>query len=476
MHESGRRPARNSLWLWIIVGLGAVLRLIALGYKSFWIDEIASVAIARRATPVFWHFLWHDEGNMAAYYVLLRPWLHLGYGEGTVRLLSVIPGILSIPLMYVVGRRLFDRQVGIVAALFLALNACAVGVSQEARAYSFVVLAVLLSTYLFVRFIELPTQATAVAYALVAGVTCYFHYFGVLVPAAHFAALIALPANRRPWKPLLVVAAIILAEATPILWLIHAQDTGHISWVQRPSFLELYHLGAYLAADSGKAIGAVLLVVDLALLGIFLKCLMSAWKTDLECRWGYSLIASLVATPILLALLVSFVRPAFYHRFLVICLPGWLLMTAVGVTQLRGRAWRMSAIAIVCALSLVSVVILQRRVTEDWRGVVNYLIANGTSDDRVVYYQSIGEFAGESYRDWLPGGDTSRPLAIGVNSGGTEWSSKVDHAPRVWVVLYRAKPGDAEAEQIQRELGRKNFSLKFVGQYNGVTIMEFAAQ
>ena len=476
MHESGRRPARNSLWLWIIVGLGAVLRLIALGYKSFWIDEIASVAIARRATPVFWHFLWHDEGNMAAYYVLLRPWLHLGYGEGTVRLLSVIPGILSIPLMYVVGRRLFDRQVGIVAALFLALNACAVGVSQEARAYSFVVLAVLLSTYLFVRFIELPTQATAVAYALVAGMTCYFHYFGVLVPAAHFAALAALPANRRPWKPLLLAAAIILAEATPILWLIHAQDTGHISWVQRPSFLELYHLGAYLAADSGKAIGAVLLVVDLALLGIFLKCLMSAWKTDLECRWGYSLIASLVATPILLALLVSFVRPAFYHRFLVICLPGWLLMTAVGVTQLRGRAWRMSAIAIVCALSLVSVVILQRRVTEDWRGVVNYLIANGTSDDRVVYYQSIGEFAGESYRDWLPGGDTSRPLAIGVNSGGTEWSSKVDLAPRVWVVLYRAKPGDAEAEQIQRKLGRKNFSLKFVGQYNGVTIMEFAAQ
>ena len=139
MHESDRRPARNSLWLWIIVGLGAVLRLIALGYKSFWIDEIASVAIARRATPVFWHFLWHDEGNMAAYYVLLRPWLHLGYGEGTVRLLSVIPGILSIPLMYVLGRRLFDRQVGIVAALFLALNACAVGVSQEARAYGFVV-------------------------------------------------------------------------------------------------------------------------------------------------------------------------------------------------------------------------------------------------------------------------------------------------------------------------------------------------
>ncbi len=101
-----------ALWLWAIVVAGAVLRLIALAYKSFWIDEIASVAIARRTSPVFWHFLWHDEGNMAAYYVLLRPWLHFGYGEGTVRLLSVIPGVLSIPLMYVLGRRLFGRARG----------------------------------------------------------------------------------------------------------------------------------------------------------------------------------------------------------------------------------------------------------------------------------------------------------------------------------------------------------------------------
>ena len=120
------RQYARAFWLWVIVVAGRVLRLIALGYKSFWIDEIASVAIARRAPPVFWHFLWHDEGNMAAYYVLLRPWLRFGYGEGTVRLLSVIPGVLSIPVMYVLGRKLFGRAHGILAALFLALNACAI--------------------------------------------------------------------------------------------------------------------------------------------------------------------------------------------------------------------------------------------------------------------------------------------------------------------------------------------------------------
>ena len=106
----GASNGKVVLWMWGIVIAGVVLRLIALGYKSFWIDEIASVAIARRAAPVFWHFLWHDEGNMALYYVLLRPWLHFGCGEAVVRLLSVLPGALSIPVMYLLGRRLLGAN------------------------------------------------------------------------------------------------------------------------------------------------------------------------------------------------------------------------------------------------------------------------------------------------------------------------------------------------------------------------------
>ena len=49
-----------------------------------------------------------------------------------------------------------------------------------------------------------------------------------------------------------------------------------------------------------------------------------------------------------------------------------------------------------------STVILYHRVTEDWRGAVEYLIANAGPADHVLYYQPVGEFAGENYRDWLP--------------------------------------------------------------------------
>ena len=128
---------------------------------------------------------------MAAYYVLLRPWLHFGYGEAIVRLLSVLPGVLSIPLMYVLGRRLFgaatrDARGGVVCAQSLRHLRLAGG----ARLQLSWCWRCLLSTYLFrsadrIADVQLGVSPTRI----VAGLTCYFHYFGVLVPAAHCLSL-----------------------------------------------------------------------------------------------------------------------------------------------------------------------------------------------------------------------------------------------------------------------------------------------
>jgi uncharacterized membrane protein len=201
-----RRDAK--LMLWGIIALGAALRLISLGAKSFWLDEIASVVIARMPGNSFWHWLWTEEGNMALYYVMLRPWLDIHLGEGTVRLLSVLPGIASVAMMYLLGARLFGRNLGLLAALLLALSTCSVVYSQEARGYSWLLLGVIVSTYLFVQLIERPTYAMACAYALAAGVTFYFHYFGLLVPLAHVVSLMALPKGRMLGERMQLVSKI----------------------------------------------------------------------------------------------------------------------------------------------------------------------------------------------------------------------------------------------------------------------------
>ena len=479
----------NLAALWSIVAVGALLRLVALGHKGFWLDEIASVSIAQRPSAAFWRFLWHDEGNMALYYVLLRPWLHFGHGEAMVRLLSVLPGVLAIPLMYGLARRLFGLPAGILAAALLALNPCAIASSQEARAYSFLVLGVIGSAYLFVRLIEAPSYRFAFAYAIVAGLTCYFHYFGVLVPATHAIALMVVPRSSRRWRPYLAAAAIFVLLAIPVLWLMHAQDIGHISWVQPPSLLELYHLGVFLAASGGKAVGAVLLALDLTLIGFFLTRMRETFRaaspvssakglplagTD-SIGWHYALVASSVFSPIVIALVVSTVTPVFYHRYLVICLPGFVLMTAVGALQIPHRQWRTSAIAGVCGLSLVSTVILYKRVTEDWRGAVGYLIATAHPEDRLLCYQPVGSFAVENYLAWLPGGrGVQLPVAV-ADPAKTNWEQQLHRAPRVWLVLYRAKVDGSDSRIIEQEL-LKSYNAGVPKVFRGIAVLEYDAK
>ena len=482
--QNGRAPASGAagqrdtaLMLWIIVALGAALRLIALGAKSFWLDEIASVVIARMPGNSFWHWLWTEEGNMALYYVMLRPWLGIHLGEATVRLLSVLPGIASLPILYLLGKGLFGRGVGLLAALFLALSTCSVVYSQEARGYSWLLLGVITSTWLFARLIARPSYRAACLYALAVGVTFYFHYFGLLVPLAHAVSLVAPTSERRPWRQLFVASAMVAAFAAPVLWMVNIQPARHLDWVAKPSWLELYHLGVFLAAESGKGVGPVLLVVELALLVVFFRA-MAASRRNQEPGseyWAYALVASGLLTPVAFTLLASAVRPVFFHRFLIICLPAWLLAVAVGASTLTQRRIRILSIAGVCVLSLVSTAISYSREREDWRGVANYLIMHATAQDRVVYYEGVGNFAAESYRDWLPGGTNNRPVPIEVRAESNDWREKIAGARRVWLVRYPANCSDGTALAVETDL-HSRYTAGETTQFRAVTVTEFEAK
>jgi mannosyltransferase len=475
----GAREAKEghrTAWLGVVVAVAATLRLVALGHKSFWLDEIASVAIARLHGSSFWSWIAHEEGNMALYYLMLHGWVRFGLGETTVRLLSVIPGIAAVPVMYVLGVRLLGRKAGLLAAAFLACNACAIAVSQEARAYSFLVLAVLASTYLFVRLIERPTYAGTCIYGLVAGLTWYLHYFGTLVPLSHALSVAALPADRRPWKRLSVAAVTIMVAGAPVLWMIHTQSIEHLAWVQPPSFLEVYHFGAYLAAGNGKLAGGVLLTLDVALIFLFLRSLPSLWRErelGLNC-WRTWLIASGLIAPFVIALLISLAHPVFYHRFLVICLPAWVLMTASAARQLQSRIWRTTAIAGVCALSLVNVVQSYTRTREDWRGVARYLVAQARPEDTVLYYEPVGLFAGENYRTWLAAEGAPRPHAVQIDQSDTNWETSASASPRVWLVLYRTKLDDPAGRAIDAKLA-DHFTAEVTMKFAGITVTGYRA-
>jgi len=143
---------RASLYLLLaIAALGGVLRFYQIGSKGLWLDEAFSVWMGWQPVGELLGWLVRIDQHPPLYYVLLHFWMALGDSEATVRGLSALCGTLTIPVMYLVGRRLADKRVGLLAALILAVSPFHVRFAQEARMYTLLALNASLALYALVR-------------------------------------------------------------------------------------------------------------------------------------------------------------------------------------------------------------------------------------------------------------------------------------------------------------------------------------
>jgi mannosyltransferase len=176
---------RRSLYIGLLITL-ASLHFIERGHVSLWFDELFSLFWSK-AGPSF--ILAHitDETNPPLYYLLLSGWISvLGDSETVVRLPSAIASAITIPLLYVLGRHLFDECVGVIASFLYGMSYWQIVFAHEARAYALLNLLLVLMLWCLHRLvIELrrgtPAVRTAISipsFSLVLGtvIAAYLHY------------------------------------------------------------------------------------------------------------------------------------------------------------------------------------------------------------------------------------------------------------------------------------------------------------
>jgi 4-amino-4-deoxy-L-arabinose transferase-like glycosyltransferase len=123
-----------------IIILGAVLRLYQIGSKGLWLDEAFSVWMGWQPVPQMFAWLPRIDQHPPLYYFLLHFWMRLGDSAAIVRTFSAFAGILTIPVVYFLGRRLAGATVGLIAAFLLAIAPFHVRFAQETRMYTLLTL------------------------------------------------------------------------------------------------------------------------------------------------------------------------------------------------------------------------------------------------------------------------------------------------------------------------------------------------
>jgi mannosyltransferase len=131
---------------------GGLLRVFQLGNRGLWLDETFSLWLANQSVPDMLQWMVRIDQHPPLYYLLLHYWIaHYGDTPYYARLLSVLFGTLTIPVIYLIGRHISGAVVGLAAAVILALSPFNIYYAQETRMYTLLMFNASVAIYALVR-------------------------------------------------------------------------------------------------------------------------------------------------------------------------------------------------------------------------------------------------------------------------------------------------------------------------------------
>jgi len=172
-----------------LISIGTWLRYYKLGFQSFWLDELFTVANTRPDAKLadLWDQFSHNANPI--FFFLLEWWWHklVGIGDVKSRILPMLFGVATIPAMYYAGKSMFGRTAGLMAAFLLTVNSYHIEYSQEARSYTLLFLLSTLSFTCLHKWAKSNGQSLkpTIAMGLVHIIMLYTHYFSVYILLVH---------------------------------------------------------------------------------------------------------------------------------------------------------------------------------------------------------------------------------------------------------------------------------------------------
>jgi uncharacterized membrane protein len=262
-----------------------------------------------------------------------------GDSEAMLRLPSALAGVLWIPAIFLVGWRLFGHQEGLVAAGLVAVGWAPIYFSQEARAYAFLILMIMLAAYCWAGVVREQRTWAAVGYTLCAAVTLYLHPMGLIFVALAGAAMgMACIGSRRGAVTFCLVHLAILVLYMP--WLPEfVRDTRTVEvHLDRPG---LGHLGRLFVYMFNRSLPLTLVAVGFYALLAYRSVRQGISRAEL-------MLVLWVVVPVAAVVVLSHLStPILTNRNMLICLPPMVLLMARAIATLPLNPLRRGLIAAV---------------------------------------------------------------------------------------------------------------------------------
>ena len=363
-------PPVCRLWLLAICGLALAVRLYRLDRLSFWFDEGVSADLSTFADSS----LWHADVHPPLYYALLATWRQFGGQDFWLRLFSVLFGVATLPVTYLLGKQLFCARAGLWSAAFLSVMLLHIKHSQETRMYTLMVFLFAAALLALVRAARGDRRKDWWAYVVCAALLAYSHALGwmyVAVLTALFPFLTAGEVRRfQTWRPLLLATLTVVLAFLPWLpvYIFRAKAVIADYWITE--------IDPELVVTRGIWFAPILLVLAFTVLRARAGHRRAIWALVTAC-----------VLPIAVFLLAGYlIRPLFVLRYaLPVLIPVVLLLGATD-DVLPGRRALIHLLlgTMLCFFTTRSFTGLRQLKTEEWRDASKYLQTSVRPRDLLV--------------------------------------------------------------------------------------------
>lgn len=371
----------------------ALLLLVALFVRviflnqSFWLDEAAQALESVRP----WHqqLMIKEDFQPPLYHVWLHIFTYVSHAEWWLRMASLIPGLVTVLLTIILGKKILSPAQAHLAGLLLALSQIHVFYSQELRPYSFAAMWGTLSMLAFYNWLFGKKHAWSWWYvvATVFGMLSVYTY-GFLILTQLIIVIMYQRQQIFAFMNKLLIAGLLCLPWLPFF--IEQLQVGQTLQSNLPGWDQVVSIPFIKALPLTFAkliLGRIYFGVEpvtillIALIGGgSLWLVYEARKTKYLRLFGMWLII-----PVILAWFVSLAIPVIEPKRLLFVLPAWFLLLASGY---RSHIWHKMALGMLISgqlLALVGYWAYPQNQRENWRDAVALIESIAEEESGVVF-------------------------------------------------------------------------------------------
>jgi mannosyltransferase len=400
--DSKPRVLSKKIWPGAVLGLSmlfaATLSYFVFSQQSLRLDESQSLWQSSHSPSRVLNIIAQDV-HVPLYGLLLHFWqLLFGSGVEAARIFSFVFFFLTIPMVYLLGKKAYGQNAGLLAAVLISISPFLNWYGNEIRMYALFTFLTVANQYFFLEIFKggrhgignniHPTLAWFF-YAATALVGMFVHYFFglLLLVEGLFYFIYRRHFPKKTFRNLALVAGLVVLVLVP--WLYYVQNLGLAGNTKPllavPTTINFFNtFSQFLFGFQDDHLNT--LILSLWPVTVFLIFLGLAKNKRFPPESVFFLMSAFL--PIIIAFAVSvFVRPVFLTRYMIFAIPSLYLFLVWFISLYPKPIRRSLNFILITAMVLTLAYQAQSRnvpVKENYREAAEYLTGATKAQDIVI--------------------------------------------------------------------------------------------